>query len=122
MGRPTWRRRLKGERGRGTLAKDKRPILGLVRRGGELVLRMQRHDYPADQPGYRRCGRADPHRRVRHLRPPGGLGLLAQDGLLYRLSYEMTFWSQGGKQGDLMRPVSATSAFQASQQASMMAS
>ncbi|MBP2232800.1 hypothetical protein J2847_006134, partial [Azospirillum agricola] len=25
----------------------------------------------------------------------------------------MTFWSQGGKQRDLMRPVSAMSAFQA---------
>ncbi|QVL47998.1 MAG: IS1595 family transposase [Thiocapsa sp.] len=34
------RRRLKGARGRGTLAKEKPPILGLIQRGGEVVLRM----------------------------------------------------------------------------------
>jgi len=31
---------LKGARGRGTLAKDKPPIFGMLQRGGELVLRM----------------------------------------------------------------------------------
>jgi len=39
-GRPARRRRLKGARGRGTLAKEKPPILGLIQRSGELVLRM----------------------------------------------------------------------------------
>ena len=39
-GRPARRRRLKGARGRGTLASDKPPVLGLVQRGGQLVLRM----------------------------------------------------------------------------------
>ena len=34
------RRRLAGAPGRGTLAKDKPPVLGLIRRGGEVVLRM----------------------------------------------------------------------------------
>jgi transposase-like protein len=34
------RRRLKGARGRGTLEKEKPPILGLIQRGGEVVLRM----------------------------------------------------------------------------------
>lgn len=40
QGRPARRRRLKGARGRGTLAKEKPPILGLIQRGGELVIRM----------------------------------------------------------------------------------
>ena len=31
---------MKGERGRGTLAKEKPPILGMIQRGGEVVLRM----------------------------------------------------------------------------------
>src|SRR5215207_9941325 len=39
-GRPGRRRRLGGAPGRGTLAKEKPPILGLVRRGGEVVVRM----------------------------------------------------------------------------------
>ena len=39
-GRPGRRRRLRGAPGRGTLAKDKPPILGLIQRGGEVVLRM----------------------------------------------------------------------------------
>jgi transposase len=34
------RRRLKGSRGRGTLEKEKPPILGMVQRGGELILEM----------------------------------------------------------------------------------
>ena len=38
-------------------------------------------DDPADHRGRRRQGRPRPHRRVRHLRPPAGLGLSAQDGL-----------------------------------------
>lgn len=39
-GRPPRRRRLKGARGRGTLATDKPPVLGLVQRGGQLALRL----------------------------------------------------------------------------------
>src|SRR3954447_6005016 len=39
-GRPGRRRRLRGAPGRGTLAKDKPPILGLLQRGGEVVLRL----------------------------------------------------------------------------------
>lgn len=31
---------MKGERGRGTLAKEKPPILGMIQRGGEVVIRM----------------------------------------------------------------------------------
>jgi transposase-like protein len=39
-GRTGRRRRLKGERGRGTLAKEKPPIFGMLQRGGEVVIRM----------------------------------------------------------------------------------
>jgi transposase-like protein len=39
-GRPGRRRRLKGSRGRGTLEKEKPPILGMVERGGEVILKM----------------------------------------------------------------------------------
>jgi hypothetical protein len=39
-GHPPRRRRLKGERGRGTLAKEKPPIFGMIQRGGEVVIRM----------------------------------------------------------------------------------
>jgi transposase-like protein len=39
-GRPPRRRRLKGARGRGTLATEKPPVLGLVQRGGQLALRL----------------------------------------------------------------------------------
>src|SRR5689334_13924 len=39
-GRLGRRRRLAGAPGRGTLAKDKPPILGLIQRGGRVVLRM----------------------------------------------------------------------------------
>src|SRR3954454_12333992 len=39
-GRPPRRRRLKGERGRGALAKEKPPIFGMLQRGGEVVIRM----------------------------------------------------------------------------------
>ena len=34
------RRRLAGAPGRGTLEKDKPPILGLIQRGGQVVLQM----------------------------------------------------------------------------------
>lgn len=34
------RNRLKGKRGRGTLADEKAPILGMIQRGGEVVLKM----------------------------------------------------------------------------------
>src|ERR1700755_2737057 len=39
-GRPPRRRRLKGERGRGTLAKEKPPIFGMLQRGGAVGIRM----------------------------------------------------------------------------------
>lgn len=39
-GRLGRRRRLKGARGRGTLEKEKPPILGLIERGGQVVLNM----------------------------------------------------------------------------------
>jgi transposase-like protein len=39
-GRAGRRRRLKGARGRGTLEKEKPPILGLIQRNGQVVLRM----------------------------------------------------------------------------------
>lgn len=39
-GRQGRRRRLKGQRGRGTAANEKPPIFGMIQRGGELVLRM----------------------------------------------------------------------------------
>ena len=31
---------MKGERGRGTLAKEKPPIFGMIQRGGEVMIRM----------------------------------------------------------------------------------
>ena len=40
QGRVGRRRRLKGERGRGTLEKEKPPILGMIQRGGEVVIQM----------------------------------------------------------------------------------
>jgi len=39
-GRPGRRRRLKGKRGRETLAEEKPPVLGLLQRDGEVVIRM----------------------------------------------------------------------------------
>ena len=39
-GRQGRRRRLKGQRGRGTAAKEKPPIFGMIQRGGQVVLRM----------------------------------------------------------------------------------
>ena len=39
-GRTGRRRRLKGKRGRGTLAGDKPPVLGLLQRNGEVCIRM----------------------------------------------------------------------------------
>src|SRR5262249_24305306 len=39
-GRPGRRRRLKGAPGRGTLAKEKPPIFGMLQRTGEVVIRM----------------------------------------------------------------------------------
>jgi transposase-like protein len=34
------RRRLKGQRGRGTAAKDKPPVLGMIERGGQVLLKL----------------------------------------------------------------------------------
>jgi hypothetical protein len=39
-GRRGRRRRLKGAPGRGTLEKEKPPILGMLQRGGEVAIRM----------------------------------------------------------------------------------
>src|SRR4051794_5993315 len=39
-GRPGRRRRLKGAPGRGTLAKEKPPIFGMLQRSGEVMIRM----------------------------------------------------------------------------------
>ena len=39
-GRPGRRRRLKGKPGRGTLADEKPPVLGMFQRGGEVVIQM----------------------------------------------------------------------------------
>src|SRR5919205_3645836 len=39
-GRPGRRRRLRGAPGRGTLEKEKPPVLGLLQRGGQVVVRM----------------------------------------------------------------------------------
>lgn len=39
-GRQGRRRRLKGQRGRGTLAQEKPPIFGMLQRGGEVVIQM----------------------------------------------------------------------------------
>jgi transposase-like protein len=39
-GRQGRRRRLKGKRGRGTLADEKPPVLGMIQRGGEVVIQM----------------------------------------------------------------------------------
>jgi hypothetical protein len=38
--RPGRRNRLKGSRGRGTLEKEKPPILGMIQRNGEVVIQM----------------------------------------------------------------------------------
>jgi transposase-like protein len=40
LGRKGRRRRLKGARGRGTLAGEKPPVLGLIQRDGEVCIRM----------------------------------------------------------------------------------
>jgi len=40
QGRKGRRRRLKGKRGRGTLADEKPPILGILQRGGQVVIQM----------------------------------------------------------------------------------
>jgi transposase-like protein len=40
LGRSGRRRRLKGKRGRGTLDSEKPPVLGMIQRGGEVVLHL----------------------------------------------------------------------------------
>ena len=40
VGRKSRRNRLRGARGRGTLAKEKPPIFGMIQRNGEVVIRM----------------------------------------------------------------------------------
>src|SRR5579859_7612583 len=43
LGRAGRRRRLKGQRGRGTLASEKPPVLGMMQRNGDVVLHMLSH-------------------------------------------------------------------------------
>ena len=76
-GRLGRRRRLAGAPGRGTLAKEKPPILGMIQRGGQVVLQMlanvqQKTIRPIIGATVARHPRL--HRRVRHLRPAGGWG------------------------------------------------
>jgi transposase len=40
LGRKGRRRKLRGRRGRGTLADEKPPVLGMIQRNGEVVIRM----------------------------------------------------------------------------------
>lgn len=40
QGRTGRRRRLKGARGRGTLIKEKPPVLGMIQRSGQIIIRM----------------------------------------------------------------------------------
>lgn len=40
LGRPGRRRRLKGQRGRGTLAQEKPPVFGLLQRNGDVAIQM----------------------------------------------------------------------------------
>ncbi|WP_419833806.1 IS1595 family transposase [Endozoicomonas atrinae] len=40
MDRPARKRRLKGAPGRGTLEKDKPPVLGMIQRGGQVIINM----------------------------------------------------------------------------------
>ena len=42
-GRKGRRNRLKGARGRGTAAKEKPPIFGMIQRGGEVAIQMLEH-------------------------------------------------------------------------------
>jgi hypothetical protein len=62
-GRVGRRRRLKGERGRGTLAKEKPPILGMIQRTGEVILRRQiRFSHNSMDSGIRNTGMEEvPH-------------------------------------------------------------
>ena len=53
--RPGRRRRLKGARGRGTLDKEKPPILGLIQRSGELMLWMLENVQQQTIPPIIRC-------------------------------------------------------------------
>ena len=39
-GRKGRRNRLKGQRGRGVLENEKAPILGIIQRGGQLIIKM----------------------------------------------------------------------------------
>lgn len=40
LGRAGWRRKLRGKRGRGTLEGEKPPVLGMLQRGGDVVIHM----------------------------------------------------------------------------------
>jgi transposase-like protein len=79
------RRRLKAAPGRGTLEKDRPPILGLIQRGGQVVMRMladvrQKTIQPIIEAAVAKDARVHTDEYA-SLRPPAGLGLPAQDGL-----------------------------------------
>jgi hypothetical protein len=80
------RRRLRGARGRGTLATEKPPVLGLIQRDGDVVINMLPNVQQVtikpiitqtDADG--RAGEPVLHRRVRYLSPLAGMGISAQD-------------------------------------------
>ena len=84
-GRPGRRRRLKGAPGRGTLAKEKPPIFGMIQRTGEVVIRMladvkQKTIGPLIKATIA-PGSASLHRRVRHLPPAPRVGLHPPHGV-----------------------------------------
>jgi len=58
------RNRLKGARGRGTLAKEKPPIFGMIQRGGQVGIRI--HESAPDR-GYDSAGNLGTDRRVHNL-------------------------------------------------------
>jgi len=67
------------------LAKDKPPILGLIQRGGQVVLRMLANVQQATiKPVITAAapGALVPHGRAGHPRPPASLGLRAQESVV----------------------------------------
>jgi transposase-like protein len=75
-----------GAPGRGTLAKDKPPILGLIQRGGQVVLHMlanvqQTTIQPIIAAAVAEGARVHTDEYASYARLPAGLGLPACDGL-----------------------------------------
>ncbi|MCK7499200.1 MAG: hypothetical protein MZW92_58505 [Comamonadaceae bacterium] len=65
QGRAPRRRRLQGAPGRGTLAKEKPPIFGMIERGGEVRIVMlenvQQHNHPTVHRGHDRTRHGGQH-------------------------------------------------------------